>query len=60
LGTLVVGLLLTFLTLVLLRLSVSTTFSIGSAALAWGILSLGLILFVVFAVRFGDKKLVKL
>lgn len=60
LGTLVVGLLLTFLTLVLLRLSVSTTFSIGSAALAWGILSLGLILFVVFVVDFGYSKLTRL
>jgi hypothetical protein len=40
---LVIGLSLTLLTLVLLRLSVPTVLSIGSAALAWGALSIGLV-----------------
>jgi hypothetical protein len=60
LGTLVVGLGLTLVTLVLLRLSVPTTVSLGSAALAGGALSVALILSIVFTVRFGHKKLVRL
>lgn len=43
---LVIGLSLTLLTLVLLRLSVPTSLSIGSAALAWGAISIGLVVFL--------------
>lgn len=52
---LVIGLSLTLVTPVLLRFSVPTTVSLGSAALAGGALSVGLILSVVLTVRFGYK-----
>jgi len=47
LSALVVGLSLTLLTLVLLRLSAPPTLSTGSAALAWGALSIGFVVIVV-------------
>jgi hypothetical protein len=47
LSALVVGLSLTLLTLVLLRLSAPPTLSIGSAALSWGALSIGFVVIVV-------------
>lgn len=47
LSALVVGLGLTLLTLVLLRLSAPPTLSTGSAALAWGALSIGFVVIVV-------------
>lgn len=47
LAALVVGLTMTLVTLVLLRLSVPTTLSIGSAALAWAVLSFGGVVLVV-------------